>query len=144
MADELASVELPTPKRQKLDDHLDNMEALPNEEPSDLSVDARENGCKKMDEEEDAAEGDERTVAEEEEVLEEGGAPLACFSKETDVGIEQYLSSAHKGFFAILKQRCVLRVLSAMASDYHSNAAEDINKGGREGGERGRTRGWVI
>ena len=50
-------------------------------------------------------EGDEDGVPAEEE--EEAETPLACFTKETDVGIEQYLSSSHKGFFAILKQRYV-------------------------------------
>ncbi|KAL5517364.1 hypothetical protein EMCRGX_G002901 [Ephydatia muelleri] len=82
MADE------PEPKRVKLNDHhVDGQATVP---PADTA-----------EKEED--EGDEDGVPAEEE--EEAETPLACFTKETDVGIEQYLSSSHKGFFAILKQR---------------------------------------
>ena len=84
MADE------PEPKRVKLNDHhVDGQATVP---PADTA-----------EKEED--EGDEDGVPAEEE--EEAETPLACFTKETDVGIEQYLSSSHKGFFAILKQRYV-------------------------------------
>lgn len=84
--------EEPESKRVKLSEHhVDGQPTLP---PTEIEIAEREPK---------EEEGDEDGAPVEEE--ETGDTQIACFTKETDVGIEQYLSSSHKGFFAILKQR---------------------------------------
>ena len=91
MADE------PDAKRQKLNDHVDDqLSALRTDQAADVVATGPTEGVDSEEVDEDGG-----AVCEE-----EAETPSASFSKETDVGIEQYLSSSHKGFFAILKQRC--------------------------------------